>query len=94
MVDDPTIFDLRCPTVWVAWPDPGPDRVVDPAPNIAGQLDALVQCNFRSDVYESNKNVKTAVIGGLNLLAPSAYTGLTGGESAHNCTERPITRGK
>ena len=72
MVEDQTIFALRCKTSWVAWPDPGPHRVVDPSLNTAGQADALVQYNFKSGVYESNEHVKPAVIGGLNLAVPSA----------------------
>ena len=43
MVEDPTIFALRCPTPWVVWPDLGPHRVVDPSLNTAGQANALVQ---------------------------------------------------
>jgi len=79
MVEDPTIFALRCKKPWVAWPDPGPHRVVDPALNTAGQADALVQYNFKMGVYESNENVKAAVIGGLNLAVPSAYRKVAGG---------------
>ena len=45
MVEDPTMFALRCKTPWVAWPDPGPHRVVNPSLNTAGQAGALVQYN-------------------------------------------------
>ena len=72
MVEDPTIFALRCTTPWVAWPDPGPHRVVDPSLNTAGQADALVQYNNKMGVYKSNENIKATVIGGLNLAVPSA----------------------
>ena len=79
MVEDQSIFALRCTTPWVAWPDPGPQQVVDPSLNTAGQADALVQYNFKSGVYKSNEHVKAAVIGGLNLAVPSAYRKVTGG---------------
>ena len=79
MVDDPTMYALQCPRGWVAWPDPGPHQVVDPALNTAVQADALVQYNFKGSVYELNKNVKAVVISGLNLLIPSAYNIITGG---------------
>ena len=79
MVEDPTIYALRCPTPWVAWPDPYPHRVVDPPLNTAGQADSLVPYNFKSGVYESNEHAKAAVIGGLNLMVPSAYRKVTGG---------------
>ena len=79
MVDDPTIYALRCPTPWVALPDPGQHRVVDPSLNTVGQADALVQYNFKSGVYESNEHVKAVVIGGLNLAVPSAYSKVTSG---------------
>ena len=79
MVEDPTIFALRCKTLWVAWPDPGTHRVVDPSLNTAGQADTPVQYNFKSGVYESNEHVKAAVIGGLNLAVPPAYRKITGG---------------
>ena len=42
MVEDPTIYARRCPTAWVAWPDPRPHQVVVPSFNTAGQADALV----------------------------------------------------
>ena len=53
--------------------------MVDPSLNTAGQANALVQYNFKSDVYKSNEYVKAAVIGGLNLVVPSAYRKVTGG---------------
>ena len=74
MVDDPTIYALQCQTAWVAWPDPGFYKVLDRALNTAGEADALVHYNFRSGVYEHNKNVKAGVIGGSNLLVSSTYT--------------------
>ena len=79
MVDDPTMYALQCPRGWVAWPDPGPHQVVDPALNTAVQADALVQYNFKSSAYELNKNIKTAVISILSLLVPSTYQRITGG---------------
>ena len=79
MVEDPTIYALRYPTPWLAWPDPGPHQVVDLSLNTAGQADALVQYNFKSGVYELNKHVKAAVIRGLNLSVPSAYRKVTSG---------------
>ena len=41
MVDDPTIYTLRCSTAWVAWTDLGPHQTVDTALDTAGQVDAL-----------------------------------------------------
>ena len=79
MVEDPTIFALQCKTPWVAWPDPGPHRVVDPSLDTAGQADTLVQYNFKSGVYESNKHIKATVIRGLNLAVPSACRNVTDG---------------
>ena len=79
MVEDPTIFALQCPTPWAAWPDPELHRVVDSSLNTARQTDVLIQYNFKSGVYKSNKHVKAAVIGGLNLSVPAAYKKVTGG---------------
>ena len=79
IVDDPIIYTHQCTTVWVAWQDSGPHRVVDPTLNTVGQADALVQYNFKRDVYKSNEHVKAAVIGELNLSVPSAYRKITGG---------------
>ena len=45
----------------------------------AGQADALVQYNYKSGIYESNDNLKAAVIGELNILVPSAYKRITQG---------------
>ena len=92
MVDDPTIYALQCPTAWIAWPDLGPHRVVDPALNTAGQADVLVQYNFKSGVCESNENVKAAVIGGLDLLVTSTYKRIIGegvGTRIYQATDNP-----
>jgi hypothetical protein len=50
-----------------------------PSLNTAGQVDALVQYNFKNGEYKSNKHVKAAVIGGLNLAIQLAYWKVTGG---------------
>jgi hypothetical protein len=44
-----------------------------------GQADELVQYSFRGGVYNSNKNVKAAVIAGLNLSIAASYQRVTGG---------------
>ena len=67
MVEDLTMFALRCKTPWAEWTDPGSHRVVDPSLNTAVQADSLVQYNFKSGVYKSREHVKAAVIGGLHL---------------------------
>ena len=95
MVEEPTMFDLRCKTPWVAWPDPGPHHVVDPSLNTVGQADALLQYNFKNGVYESNEHVKAAVIGGLNLAVPSAYRKVAGGgvgTRMYRTTDDPLER--
>ena len=53
--------------------------MIDPANSTTGQADEVVQYNFKKRFYDSNKNVKAAVISGLNLLIPSTYRGVNGG---------------
>jgi hypothetical protein len=50
-----------------------------PSQEHEGQAEKLVQYNFRSRVYNSNENVKAAVIDGLYLLIPTSYKRVTGG---------------
>ena len=92
MVDDTAIYALRCATPWVAYPDPGPHRVIDPSNNTAGQADELVQYNFKYGVYESQENVKSAVIAGLNIAVPDAYKRVAGagvGTRMYRTTDDP-----
>jgi hypothetical protein len=73
MVEDVLIYALRCATPWVPRTDPGPHRTINPENNTAGQADELVQYNFKKGVYDSQENVKAAVIAALNLSVPDAY---------------------
>jgi hypothetical protein len=79
MVEDVMIYALRCATPWVPRADPGPHWIIDPQNNTAGQADELVQYNFRKGVYDSQENVKAAVITALNLAVPSPYKKVVGG---------------
>ena len=45
----------------------------------AGQADALVQYNAYKKVYDSQKNVRLAVINTLNVAVPHAYRRVAGG---------------
>ena len=79
MMEDIQFYALPCPTLWVTRQDPGPLRRINPVNNTAGQADELVQYNFKYEVCESQKNVKSATIAGLNLTIPDAYTRVSGG---------------
>lgn len=47
MVNDGTIYTLKCRTPWVAWSDPGPYHVIDLYNNMLGKADKLIQYNFK-----------------------------------------------
>jgi hypothetical protein len=79
MVEDVMIYALRCATPWEPRADTGPHRIIDPQNNTAGQADELVQYNFRKGVYDSQENVKAAVIAALNLAVPAPYKKVVGG---------------
>ena len=66
--------------------------MIDPSNNTAGQADELVQYNFKYGVYESQENVKSAVIAGLNLAVPDAYKRVAGagvGTRMYRTTDDP-----
>ena len=51
MMDNGAFCVFRCPTPWVAWPDPGPQHAIEPANNTMGQADELVQYDFTRGPY-------------------------------------------
>jgi hypothetical protein len=55
MVVSITIYALRCKTLWLVRPDPGPHLNIDPAKDTAGQADKLAQHNLKKRVYNSRK---------------------------------------
>ena len=80
MVEEPTLYALTSPTTpWVDWPDPGPYRTIDASLDAAGQAGALVQYNANKKVYDSQGNVRRAVINALNVAVPQAYRQVAGG---------------
>ena len=80
MVKEPAIYVLTSPaTPWVDWPYPGPHHTIDAALDAAGQADALVQYNVYKKVYDSQENVRHAVINALNVAVPQAYRRVAGG---------------
>ena len=76
MVEEPAIYGLTSPAMpWVDWPDPGPHHTIDIALDAAGQADALVQYNAYKKVYDSQENVRRAVINALTVAVPQATDG-------------------
>ena len=73
MVMHPILYARRCNTPWADFPDPGPHRTIDPSMNTAGQNDLLVEYNYNKSVYDSEQNVKAAVIMALNKAVPPEY---------------------
>jgi len=73
MILQPVLYARRTNTPWADFVDPGPHRAIDPAMNTAGQADLLVDYNYRKGVYDSEQNVKAAIIMGLNKAVPPEY---------------------
>ena len=73
MVMQPVLYARRCNIPWADFADPGPHRVIDPSMNMAGQNDLLVDWTYKKGVYDSENNVRAAVIVGLNQAIPPEY---------------------
>ena len=78
MIMIPAVYALRCNVLWADFPDPSPHRTIDPAVNPAGQVDALVDFNFRKGVCNSKQNFKAVVIATFNYAVPPEYRRIAG----------------
>ena len=73
MIMQPVLYARRSNAAWQDFPDPGPHRTIDPQLNTAGQADVLVEWTYKKGVYDSEQNIKAAVIKGLNKAVPPEY---------------------
>ena len=79
MIEQKEVYALKCNIPWQDAGDPGPHRKVDPQLNTAGQNDATVEYNFSKGVFDSEQNIRRAVIAQLNQAVPAAYRRNKGG---------------
>ena len=73
MVEQNELYTLRTNTPWVPFPDPGEHATVDPAATDDANRQALIVYNANKKVYDSESNVKRAVIQALNTSVPRPY---------------------
>ena len=73
MIMQPVLYARRSNVAWQDFPDPGPHRTIDPQLNTAGQGDILVEWTWKKGVYDSEQNIKAAIIKGLNKAVPPEY---------------------
>ena len=84
MTTQTEVYALKSNTPWRDTPDPGPHRPIDPSLNTAGQNDAEVEFKFNKSVFDSEQNIKRAVIASLNKAVPKEYRRITGGSDHAN----------
>ena len=73
MIMQPVLYARRCNIPWQDFADPGKHRAIDPQLNTAGQADLLVEWTYNKGVYDSEQNLKAAIIMGLNHAVPPEY---------------------
>ena len=73
MVIQPMLYARRYNIPWTDFPDPTPHRTIDLVMNTAGQVDLLVDYNYKKGVYDSEQNIKAAVIVVSNKAVPPEY---------------------
>ena len=92
MVQHYEIYALNSNNAWEPWGDPGPHRAADPNWTSQQQKDAEVLYESNKKVFDSEANVRRAVIAGLNAAVPRAYkrgTGTTIGVKVYRPTDNP-----
>ena len=92
MTTQTEVYALKSNTPWRDTPDPGPHRPIDPSLNTAGQNDAEVEFKFNKSVFDSEQNIKRAVIASLNKAVPKEYRRIPGGIGSreYRVTESPL----
>ena len=73
MVEQEEIYALNVADPWVNFPDPGVHRTADGTLNSDEQRDAEVIFNANKKVFDSESNVRRAIIDGLNAAVPRQY---------------------
>ena len=94
MVDQEEIYTLNVADPWVNFPDPGVHRIADGTMDGDEQRDADTIFNANKKVYDSESNVRRAVIGGLNAAVPRQYKrsgGTSIGAKMYNANDCPRT---
>ena len=79
MIKQAAIYALTCGVLWVDWLDPGLCCAINPSNNTAGQADVLVKHTFNKLVFDSQHNIRRAVMNSLNVSVPQAYRRVVGG---------------
>ena len=73
MVEQEEIYALNVADPWVNFPDPGVHRTADGTLDSAEQRDTEVIFNANKKVFDSESNVRRAIIDGLNAAVPRQY---------------------
>ena len=92
MIMQPVLYARRCNTPWQDFADPGRHRAIDPQLNTAGQADLLVEWTYNKGVYDSEQNLKAAIIMGMNKSVPPEYRRLPNdvGTREFRITDSPL----
>ena len=73
MVEQEEIYALNATDPWVNFPDPGVHRIADGTLDGDEQRDAEVIFNANKKVYDSESNVRRAIIDEINAVVPRQY---------------------
>ena len=74
LVQQDEMYALATNVPWVPWPNPGPHQQTGTAWSLQQQKDAEVVFHSSKNVFDSEANVKRAVIEALNRAVPRTYT--------------------